>query len=53
MKQASVHVSTTNERRHEGEPVVQDSLAYPRGGPKSMIEAIAVSREAHNKVDQL
>jgi hypothetical protein len=82
MKQAGVHVSTVDERRYEGEPVVkylgdprqdislrgdfsishfdQDSplpmaqiVAYPRGSPKSMIEAIAVSRDAQNKMDQL
>lgn len=82
MKQAGVHVSTTDERRYESEPVVkylgdprqdislrgdfsishfdQDSplpmaqiVAYPRGNPKSMIEAIPVSRDAQNKMDQL
>ena len=82
MKQAGVHVSTTDERRYEGEPVVtylgdprQDipargilslsqfvesrpplmaqTVAYPRGSPKSMIEAIAVSRDTQNKMDRL
>jgi hypothetical protein len=82
MKQAGVHVSTTGERRYEGEPVVkylgdprqdmslrgnfsvsdfvQDSplpmaqiVAYPRGSPKSMIEAITVPRDVQNKMDQL